>query len=268
MRPETGILVLGARRPTLLRNTLESLRRQDALANTHVWLDGHQGFAELIRQVEACRAEVRRFAVGRLVPYEGHVGIDKLMLDALRSTLDHYERLIILEDDCFPTARAIQTFEADLDAIASRPDVFSVYGHHFLVEAEGETLTRFQGWGWATTSDKLRPVLEQLRSCYSLDEVGYHEWLRETVTSDVRARLAVTPGRDPLDTANRFFSWDACTCVLTAAMKLEHKKTHRRVIFNCGLGRSGGHFRGRKRRFRKPPFNMIAPREVWDVFDR
>lgn len=266
VRPETGVLVLGHRRPALLRNTLESLRQQRAITNTHVWLDGHQGFAELVPQVEACRVEVGRYPVGRLVAYEGHVGIDKLMLDALRSTASRFERIIVLEDDCFPTVHAIETFETDLDAIASAPSLFSVYGHHFLVKAESDTLTRFQGWGWATTRDKLLPILEQVAMCYSLDEVSFREWCREHVTADVESRLAVTPGRDPLEVVNRFFSWDACVCVVTASMRLEHKKSSRRVVFNCGLGDGSGHFRGTKRRFRQPPFNMIAPEEVWDVF--
>jgi hypothetical protein len=49
-------------------------------------------------------------------------------------------------------------------------------------------------------------------------------------------------------------------------MRLRHKKTNRRVIYNCGVGADSGHFLDPDR-FRNPPFNMISPEEVWSVFN-
>ena len=42
----------------------------------------------------------------------------------------------------------------------------------------------------------------------------------------VRARVVVTPGRNPLETAERFFTWDAYTVVLTAALDLNTRRHH------------------------------------------
>ena len=262
----TGILVIGHSRPELLKNTLESLRRQEVLDRAHVWLDGHQGFADLIEPVYQCRSVARHFAPVEVVAYAGRVGIEKLMLDALRNLCDLYSRLIILEDDCFPTRSAVRVFEEGLDCIEGDPSVYSVYGHHFLLPSEGETLTRFQGWGWATTSAKLKPVLEQARECFSWSEPRYLSWVEGLLTPEVRARLEVTPGRNPVETIRSFYCWDGCTCLLTASRGLTHRKTSRRVVYNCGMGDRSGHFR-LEERFRLAPFNMIDPSEVWRVWE-
>jgi len=270
-RDDITIIVIGARRPAMLRSTLESLRRQEALPNVQIWLDGHQGFADLLGPVEQCRTEAAKFPEARVIAYSGHVGIEKLMLDALRMAVGESERLIILEDDCFPTSSAVRVFHEGLDLIDGRSDIYSVYGHHFLVPDERDTISRFQGWGWATTRRKLLPVLEKLERCYALPEPKYLAWVERSLTPEVRGRVEVTPGRNPIDTARRFFSWDSCTAIVTAAMGLLHKKTPRRVVFNCGVGADGGHFDTSyfldTERFRMPPFNMIRPEEAWSVFD-
>ena len=263
-----GILVLGHRRPTLLANTLESLRRQKALGATHVWLDGHYGDPELIGPVLACRKAAERLPVAEVVALNGRAGTAKLMFDALSSLSERYKRLIVLEDDCFPTSSAVAEFAAALDEIATRDDVYSVYGHHFGIPAEGATFSRFQGWGWATTSAKLLPILEVLEACFWMPEHEYLGWVRKTVTPEVRSRLEVTPGRQPLATAELFYSWDECTAIVTAARGLLHKKTAKQVVFNCGIGQGSGHFQADEPRFRSPPFGMIGPDEVWDVYAR
>jgi hypothetical protein len=262
----TGVLVIGHTRPELLKNTLESLARQNAMAYTNVWLDGHQGLHELISRVYECRSVAAHFAPADMVAYAGHVGTRKLLLDALHALADRYSRLIILEDDCFPTRSAVRTFDEDLDRIENDPSVYSVYGHHFLLPTEGATITRFQGWGWATTTAKLRPVLQQARECFCWSEPRYLRWVEDRLTADVRARLEVTPGRNPIETIRSFYCWDGCICVITASMGLSHRKTSRRVVYNCGMGGRSSHF-PLQERFLHAPFNMISPDDVWRVWE-
>ena len=153
----TGVIVYGHSRPMLLRNLLESLRLQGTKDDLHVWLDGHQWRPALIGPVQQCRELVQKqFPQAHLTAMNGNLGIEKLMMDGLSFMSSHYDRIIVLEDDCFPTSCAIEEFKKALDEIEKRPDVYSVYGHHFLTESEGETITRFQGWGWATTRGKLQ----------------------------------------------------------------------------------------------------------------
>jgi glycosyltransferase involved in cell wall biosynthesis len=263
----TGIIVFGHSRPLLLRNLLEALRRQSTTNDIHVWLDGHHGRPSCIEPVTICRELVQKeFPDVHLTAMNGNVGIEKLMIDGLSFMSSRYDRIIVLEDDCFPTADAIAEFEQALDEIATRSEVYSVYGHHFLTESEGETITRFQGWGWATTREKLLPVLAEIKRCFAMPELEYLQWARENMTPNVIKRLDVTPGRNCIKVASSFFCWDACTCVVTAVRQLVHKKTTKRVIYNCGMGDGSTHF-PENDKFRQPPFNMISPNEVWDYYD-
>ena len=134
----TGIIVFGHTRSVLLRNVLESLSRQEIKNNIHVWLDGHHGRGSLIEQVGKCRELVKKmFPDVYLTAVNGNIGIEKLTIDGLSFMASRYERIIVLEDDCFPVMGAIVEFEKSLDEIEARPDVYSTYGHHFLTESEG-----------------------------------------------------------------------------------------------------------------------------------
>ncbi len=263
---KTGIIIFGHSRLLLLRNLLESLRRQGTTNDIHVWLDGHHGRASLKGPVETCREIVKKeFPQVHLTVMNGNIGIEKMTIDGLDFMAQHYERIIVLEDDCFPVKGAIAEFEKELDEIESRQEIYSVYGHHFLTESEGETITRFQGWGWATTREKLLPILAEIKRCFAMSEPDFLWWVRQSLTPEVIKRLDVTPGRNCVPVITSFFCWDGCTCLITAMRGLVHKKTRKRVIYNCGMGGDSTHFQ-QNDRFRQPPFNMISPEEVWDYF--
>ncbi|HSV26304.1 MAG TPA: glycosyltransferase, partial [Sedimentisphaerales bacterium] len=266
-RGRLGIIVYGYNRPQLLRNLLESLRRQGATDNVHVWLDGHASRPALKGPVEQCRMVVKKeFPWAALTPMTGNMGIEKMMIDGLGFMAERYERIIVLEDDCFPVAGAIAELEKAIEDIESRPEVYSVYGHYFLTAAEGETITRFQGWGWGTTRQKLLPVLSEIRKCFLMAEPDYLAWAGKNLTPEVIRRLNVTPGRNCLPGTTSHFCWDDCTCLITAIFGLSHKKTARRVIYNCGIDANSMHFQNDDR-FRRAPFNMIGPNEVWDYYE-
>lgn len=262
---DLGILVLGYARPHLLRLVLESLSRQQALANAHVWIDGTADRMELSVRTGECAAVASTYQVADLRVHRGHLGIEKLMLDALVEMNAHYEKILVLEDDCFPTRHAVQVFSEQLDSISDNANIFSVYGHPFLTPQEGNTFTRFQGWGWGTTKRKLSPILERARTLFLLPEHAYLEYTRRMLTPEVIARLDVTPGRNVCQVLTRFYSWDSCTALLTTLAGLEHKRTPERVVYNCGLGGDSGHF-PHQAHLREPPFNMITPDEAWAHF--
>lgn len=266
-RKQTGIVVRGHTRARHLGSLLESLRRQQNGRDVHVWLDGHSGRKHLIPKVKECRQMVKqKFPEMQLTTINGNIGNEKLTIDCLDFMSRHYERIIVLEDDCFPIRSALDVFEAELDAVSSQPEIFSVYGHHFLVPAEGETITRFQGWGWATTTEKLLSLLPELKKCFAMSEPDYLRWVKACLTPNMKALLDVTPGRNCIEVMTSFFSQDSCLCLMTAQRGLLHKKTSKRVIYNCGLGEGGEHF-SYAEIYRQPPFNMITVDEVWDYFD-
>jgi hypothetical protein len=260
-----GILLFGHTRLDELEAVLESLKRQDALKYTEVWLDGHQGKSTLKEKIKQTIALVERYQVKRLQTQNGNFAFRKMMLLGLSEMSGRYRDILVLEDDCFPTRDAVSIFRSELDCIRGDPHIFSVYGHPFLVDSEGETCTRFQGWGWATTSRKLRPVLRQLMDCYAMTEERFLQFVRTALTADVRARIDVTPPRQPTHTLEKFFAWDETLCLLTAMAGQVHRPTAKRTIYNCGMGHDSTHF-GVNERFRKPPFNLITPDEVWQHF--
>ena len=261
---EPGILVIAHSRPSHLAAVLESLSRQNATRFVHLSIDGHQSKQRYVRPVTECKQIAAQYPEISLTALNGNLGIDKLILHALTGLCSRFEEIIVIEDDCFPTANAIVTFRSALAGIRDLPEMFSVYGHPFLVPDENDFFPRFQGWGWATWSHKLLPILEQAKLGLAMSESDYLGWVAPLLTEDVCRRLSATPGRYP--PVGHYFSWDALFAALTASRGLCHRRTPTRVIFNCGMGKAGMRFPDAQK-FRQPPFNMISIEEVWDHFE-
>ncbi len=190
------------------------------------------------------------------------------MLDALAYMTERHERVLVLEDDCFPIEGSVDLFEKELQAVKDDPTVYSVYGHHFGTEsAQDRDFTRFQGWGWAAHSHMVRALLPELRKLFMMNEDAYCHHVSASMTQDIVSRLGVTPGRDVLKVLKRFFSWDSATAFLTAQKRLLHRRTRKPAIVNTGIQKGVGHFRNDTPHLRRPPFNMITLPEVWDHYD-
>lgn len=265
MRKPFGILVFGHARPLHLADVLESLCRQHALQYVHVWLDGHQGQPDIKYKTELVADVVSKYDVAEVIRHNGNLGFRKLILQAFTYAVQKFDSFLVLEDDCFPTANAVTEFRDSLDDIAKNSDVFSVYGHPFLMAEEAGCCTRFQGWGWGTTSDKLRPYLDKLIDCYSLTEERYLEFVRSCLSEEVIQRLDVTPPRLATHTLTKFFAWDETLALLTALDGKVHRLTPTRTIYNFGASEDSSRFKNVDW-YRKPPFNMVPHSEVWEYF--
>jgi len=262
-----GIIVLGYCRKHHLFSILESLKRQDVLSVTHVWIDGYSYAPELKEEVDSCQGLKFDYPQAHWQFHVGHLGNDKLMLDGLSFMAQQYEKIIVLEDDCFPTSNAISVFLEHLAEIENDPSVYSVYGHHFEVPNEVRMFSRFQRWGWATTRKKLTPVLSQLKAMFMMSEIDYLAWSASVLTPEIVAKLDVTPGWDVINVLNTRFSWDSTTALITAILGMSHFRTSERVIYNCGMVENSGHFHADTNFLRQPPFNMIGVDEVWQYFN-
>jgi len=262
-----GILVIGYMRPKHLQSVLESLDKQDALSLTNVWLDGTAGLSELDQKNNyECITVAQNFPVKSIRTHYGHQGVQKIIIDGLTFITGTYETFMVLEDDCFPCSSAVDTFRSELQRIKNAPSIFSVYGHHFETETEKDTISRFQGWGWGTTSEKMSAVLPELIKFNNMSENDYLVYVNQALTKDIRQRLNVTPGRDAITVLKNFFSWDESLALITAQRNFRHKKTPEKTVYNFGLDSGTGHFTHNFEKFRKPPFNMITIDEVWDYF--
>jgi len=263
--PDFGIAVFAHTRAGVLRNTLESLARQDAISVTHVFIDGDQGRPDIRQRIDHVRAVVRDYPVKQAHHQRSAFGFRKMMLIAGRLMQDQYDRFLFLEDDCFPVDGAIAEFNRELSIIENNDGIFSVYGHHFLVDTEGDAFGRFQGWGWATTRAKLAPIWKSLERCYLMAEPDYLAFVQSRLTTDILHTIDVTPGRQPSDTLKKFFAWDETVCLLAALAGQRHKRSDQRLIYNCGAGLESLHFKNIEQ-FRRPPYNMIGADEVWRYF--
>ena len=188
-----------------------------------------------------------------------------MMIDALSDMVLRYEKILVLEDDCFPTADAVAVFRKTLDEVAADPSLFSAYGHPFGVEPDSRRFSRFQGWGWGTSGKKLSSFLPEMRNLFNMAERQYLEFVHASLTQELIGRLDKTPPRNVVNTMKWQFSWDSALALLSAKAGLEHLLTPKRVIYNCGITPGMGHF-GRQKNLRSSPFNMIKPNEVWKVY--
>ncbi len=269
MKKETGIIVFGYNRYNCLRNTLTSLVKQNT-TNVHVWLD--LPAVEAIQDKDKsnkCISLVRdNFTDYELYIMESHTGIEFMTLYGLEYICNKYKKIIVLEDDCFPVKDAIRIFNTDLDQVEKNPEIFSIYGHHYLVWAErnGRPIGRFNGWGWGTHAEKLEKILPDMKSVLSMKEDKYFDFVNKEMTWKIRRRLDVTSKRSAVRSIQKVKSWDGVMCLLTAMRNLKHKRTSRRVIYNCG-GNSSASL-NYKSVLRNPPYNMIDENEVWEYFEK
>lgn len=265
MKEDLCILVFGHARPLYIADVLESLDRQGAISNVTVWLDGHQGRPDVKYNTELVREVVDRYPVREVNAHNGSLGFRKLILHALDEAATRYRYIIVLEDDCFPTHDAVKIFTDELKKVENDESVFSVYGHPFLVSGEGETFTRFQGWGWGTTGEKLQQHIRKLIYLYSLRENEYLEFVTDALTPEIVSRLDVTPQRQPTVTLRRFFAWDETLALLTVLAGQSHKKTPKRVIYNFGACEDSSRFKNADW-YLQPPFNMVKHEDIWNYY--
>jgi hypothetical protein len=261
---EFGIVLFGHSRPLVLADTLEALKLQDALPFVDLWVDGYQGIVDLKNKVELTHKIADSYEINIRRYHRGQLGFRKLILLAMQSAVNNYEHILFLEDDCFPSRNAVRIFREELEFIENDSSVFSVYGHPFLMAEDGGYCNRFQGWGWATTAEKLAPYVEEMISLYSATEQDYLDFVERTLTDELLQRLDVTPPRQPSYTLRSFFAWDETLALLTARDHKKHKLAKERVIYNCGIGADASRFAGDQ--FFKPPFNLVLPEDVWSHY--
>jgi FkbM family methyltransferase len=263
-----GVLVLGYNRPHHLQAVLESLRLQGRIGDAHVWIDGTQGRGEYLADNDATIALARRYKTREIRVQNAHLGIEKMMLDALGQMSGLYDRVLVLEDDCFVLEGGVDAFEAALADIADADSIYSVYGHHFGTEpAENPDFSRFQGWGWAAHSTRIRALLPELQRLFAMEEQTYLDHVAAQMTDTIRDRLDRTPGRNVLTTLQKFFSWDSATAFVTAQRGMTHRRTPHPTVINTGIVPGIGHFRRDEPRLRQTPFNMIPLSEAWARYD-
>ncbi len=262
---DIGIAVFAHNRAHHITHVLHALDLQGASGLVHVFIDGDHGKPEKRAQVDLVQDCVYHFPVKGVHRNRGNFGFRKMMLLTMRFMMERYDRIIFLEDDCFPVGGAIDGFDKALSSAAEDDRVFSVYGNPFGMPNEERGSTRFQSWGWATTTARLEPIWRALMECYLQTEDEYLSFVSDSLTPEIEAMIDITPGRQPSETLKKFFAWDETLCLLAAMHGMRHQMAEKRLIYNFGAGQGASHFH-HVDYFRQPPFNMVSEDEIWDHF--
>ena len=250
------------------RRVLESLKRSDALKDVEVFMDGPHAIPEQVEKVGKNKSQIEKYNPKRINSRAGNYGFRRIMIESLLDLSTRYKKFIILEDDCFPTANAISLFKKELNDYENNKDVLTVYGSHFLCDGEFPLCPRFQGWGWATWSDKIIPFVHKMMRLYLLPEKDYLDFIKSTLTPQIKSKIDnLTFPRSCSHTTTKFFAWDETLTHLSALENKYHRPTPQRCIYNFGMDKNSSHFPiTGEEVFRKPPFNLITPQEVWKYF--
>ena len=244
---------------------LEILKKQNALTNLTVFIDGTQGTRNYKNQkiIEI----VKSYNVKETIINKGKFGFRKQMINSMEYLSENYEKIIFIEDDCIPSLNCIKIFDKELEKIKNLKNIFSVYGSPFLVKNEqfGGTFPRFQGWGWGTTSSKIKLILDDLKQVYMMSEKKYIEYINKNFNSEIKKKIDVTEKRMPSKTLEKFFAWDEVIGFLCAKIQMEHLLASERTFYPI-MHEASVHFQNNEI-FKSPPFNMFYKNEIKKILN-
>lgn len=107
-------------------------------------------------------------------------GLAKSVVNAMNTTLEEFDGVVFLEDDCVMRPTAMRYFQDGLLNLRDRKDIRSICGYLYPVpfltwngNSELLLLQRFNTWGWATWRDRWQEYDENLRTLVNrLDTKG------------------------------------------------------------------------------------------------
>ncbi len=152
------VVVFCYRRPTHLRNTLQSLMRCEGFVGSPVFVycDGPRSKAERAA-VEATRA-VAREMLGEAAEYhfsETNRGLSASVIGGVSDVLARFDRAIVIEDDLLLSPGFLSYMNKSLALYANEEAVLQVSGYTFEAPALARSGTAVflpftTSWGWAT----------------------------------------------------------------------------------------------------------------------
>lgn len=156
---QSPILLLGFNRPDKIRQVLHEIRKYKP-GTFYVAIDGprenHRDDKQLVRQVKGeidacvdwpCRVETRY--------RDRNMGCRKAVLDALEWAFANEEKLVVLEDDCVPTADFFTFAEELLEKYSDNEQIGSISGSNLRKMPAPDGCSYywsryFHCWGWAS----------------------------------------------------------------------------------------------------------------------
>jgi hypothetical protein len=146
-------------RPEHLARTIESLQRNPEASRTHlrVYCDAakkpeHQDAVDAVRR---CVDSISGFASVTRIHRAQNMGLARSIIDGVSTTLQEFDRVIVLEDDLVLSPHFLAYMNSGLALYEADAQVASIHGYCYPVtHALPETffLRGADCWGWATWS--------------------------------------------------------------------------------------------------------------------
>jgi GNT-I family len=151
------VLIFAYKRLTHLRRTIESLQINKLARQTEliVQCDGAKSQADA-PAVAAVRDYVRSiggFASVTIIEHGENRGLAATIISGVSQMLEHYDRVIVVEDDLYVSAHFLTYMNEALALYEHDERVASVHGYCYPVAAELPDTFFLRGadcWGWAT----------------------------------------------------------------------------------------------------------------------
>lgn len=162
-----GIIVFAYNRSRHITEVLEGLRKNQGVEKLYVYQDGlkcEKHFIEwektsrVITEIDWCEVIYRR--------QEYNKGLAKSIIDGVTEVFEENDAVIVLEDDCVPTANFIHFMRQCFEKFRNDKRVYSVSGYNWPINLKRDKYDiygcgRISSWGWGTWKDRW--------DCYHID---------------------------------------------------------------------------------------------------
>ena len=149
-----GIIVFAYNRSRHLNKVLEGLRRNEGISKLYIFQDGlkceqdrdeWQKTQQVIKSISWCEVIYTQSPCNK--------GLAKSIVDGMNAVFTENDAVIVLEDDCVPTANYIRYMYQCLDTYAENKKVYSVSGYSWPIDLSENQYDvygcgRISSWGW------------------------------------------------------------------------------------------------------------------------
>lgn len=155
-----GTIVFAYNRSQHLRKVLEGLEQNKEISKLYIFQDGlkceqhRSGWEEtrqVIESIDWCKVAYTQS------PY--NKGLAKSIVDGINTVFAENDAVVVLEDDCVPTAHFMNYMRQCLDKYEGNKKVYSVSGYSWPIELPESQYDvygcgRISSWGWGTWKDR------------------------------------------------------------------------------------------------------------------
>ena len=249
------IVIFAYNRPTYLYIILEILKKQNCLKNVTLLIDGDQNTRNIKKDTVFQIA--KSYKTLKIINNKSKFGMRKQVITTFNYLIKKNYKIIFIEDDCIPTLDCIFQMNQELDKIKDNNKIFSVYGALFGHKNEkyNKFFSRFQSWGWGTTSGKIQFILKDLIKLYLLNEKEYVNYIKKNINYRIKKKINTIKEKSATKTLYNFFAWDETVNFLCAKKNKFHLQTKKRVFIPL-MSNNSVHFKDNYKNTLYP-FNMI-----------